>query len=277
MERGYYAEAFENLSSWMLDRTTHPSILWVAGNDDLSDYNHYILYLASDAADHGHWVIDGTAGLVKMSDSELTSIWSGVGLVVSKNPISPNKYAIVQAMHLAARVAGTAGVLILVGWVLNRACQRSTQSMARTRRCFIESICLAAIVGAVGGGGVFPSLSVAGTLQVPPANLRGYPMVSLTEIRTRIAEGQGVLILDVGPPNQFARGHVENAVRIGPGPADSQLYNLVEDVDPSTHIVVFCTLGRCGAAATIANRLKELTGRPVEILRVACRIKCLQN
>ncbi len=74
-----------------------------------------------------------------------------------------------------------------------------------------------------------------------------YTKISAVEAKTIIDEKEDVLILDVRMPEEFAEGHLENALLIPDYELDTRAEEELSDKDAL--ILVYCRSGRRSAAA----------------------------
>jgi hypothetical protein len=89
-DHGLHAFAFANGNIAILSAASHPVILHVESQAGTSRYDHFVLYL-------GHrgdklLILDTTAPpgepAREVDDRDLSLIWDGAGIVISKNPIT---------------------------------------------------------------------------------------------------------------------------------------------------------------------------------------------
>lgn len=74
------------------------------------------------------------------------------------------------------------------------------------------------------------------------------PQVTAEELRQRLAAGEGLTILDVREPHEFARGHIPGALLVPLGRLEGSLGELRRRVREGD-VVVVCRSGNRSAAA----------------------------
>jgi rhodanese-related sulfurtransferase len=80
----------------------------------------------------------------------------------------------------------------------------------------------------------------------------GFYSVKAPDLNTEIASGEGLIIVDIRTPQEFAEGHIEGALNI---PVTELLANLSQLPDKAAKIVVLCKSGHRGAMALMALRM----------------------
>jgi rhodanese-related sulfurtransferase len=75
--------------------------------------------------------------------------------------------------------------------------------------------------------------------------------VSAAEAKELIA--QGYVVLDIRDPDEFERGHLDNAIHVSRGRLESQISEVIPDKD--TPILCHCAGGNRGALATDTLRI----------------------
>ena len=74
-----------------------------------------------------------------------------------------------------------------------------------------------------------------------------YTKISAMEAKALIDEAEGAIVLDVRTPEEFAEGHLENALLIPEYELDKRAE--AELIDKDALILVYCRSGRRSAAA----------------------------
>lgn len=103
---------------------------------------------------------------------------------------------------------------------------------------------------------LLPTLLLFGTLAAVPALRAGEPAdVTIDKAAALLASGETITVLDVRTPEEFAGGHLEDAVNVdfNGGDFEAQLAKL----DPSKPYLVHCAAGgRSGKAMELFKKLK---------------------
>ena len=114
---------------------------------------------------------------------------------------------------------------------------RSSKSSIRTS--IIVSFAILALI--TGIGACSPNTSLASTTAPVLASERITPL----DYQHRFGDGSPHLLIDVRTPEEFASGHIQNAVNISVETLQARL----EEVPSGTSVVVYCRSGNRSASA----------------------------
>ena len=83
---GGYAEAMEQLTAASLQASSHPIILHVRRPGHNAPYAHWVLFLGVEQGKAR--IVDPPTAVQLIPFADLLSLWDGVGLVVSREPVN---------------------------------------------------------------------------------------------------------------------------------------------------------------------------------------------
>jgi rhodanese-related sulfurtransferase len=85
--------------------------------------------------------------------------------------------------------------------------------------------------------------------------------ISRDELRRKIDDGEGFVLIDALAPMSFAHSHLPGAINLPPEWVDERGPGRIPDLQ--TEIVVYCSSPTCDSSIAVANRLVELGYRNV--------------
>lgn len=270
-KQGIYAKCYGNMTWRQLFEAAEPMVLHFRGSGD-RDFNHWVAFLGAEGK-HVR-IIDIPHELVFFSIAELLAHWDGTAVVLSKNPIREDMIWRKRFDYLSIAMCLLGGVFLIKTFMRS---DKIEHSGTPTRSLLIKKLCVQTIsfFGIVGFVAIlFHSVTDIGFLKNPAAvaevTHRYYtvdvPEISLREMK-RIAESKNTFIFDTRYRNDFQHGAIPNATNL---PIDSSLgerKTILNGIDKSAKIILYCQSSRCGFADEIASFLKFNNYRNVFIFR----------
>jgi rhodanese-related sulfurtransferase len=258
-DAGLHAEVLRRANTRMLRACSNPVLLHVKGSDVSRDYDHYLLFLATQGQQAQ--VYDPPRPVKLMSFNELVSRWDGKGLVVSREPVQ-----LAGLVHReTARLFLVAGAAIVLLFLVSRVHSRIPQPrilsgvFGRAGLSGAQAGALAAI--ALGIGLVCHSVTEAGFLAYPAgvaATQRAHASDFIPRIDLPTAQRwheRGAIFIDARLKPDFDAGHVERAISIPVDANDVVRRKAVKDLCQGDSIVVYCQSESCSFAEVVAAKL----------------------
>jgi rhodanese-related sulfurtransferase/predicted double-glycine peptidase len=232
---GLQAVAMEQLTAGSLRAIDRPVILHVRRPGFGTQYAHWVLFLGMDG-DQAR-IVDPPNDVQSFNFAELLSLWDGIGIIVSDQPIRT------WPIRIMAYVEQGIVFLLVLGsvWILG-------QMSKNRRRWRIVGLMMASLVGCL----AFHLWHEDGMLRNSAAVAQvkfQYHMPTLDEIATQeVAERLGqpdVTIIDARFADDYAYGHVPGAINI---PIYSSLVDRSQALAniPKWHqVIVYCQSRNC--------------------------------
>jgi rhodanese-related sulfurtransferase len=263
-DRGLYAEPMGRMSCAMLQHVHCPVILHV--KNDLTtakEYNHWILFMGTE--DGKARIYDGVSPVEMVEFADLAAHWDGVGLLISTAPLSTSSLWLVTSAQFAFYAASCAAVVALLLWLQLRWINKPhwTSWSGGWRRCVCELAMLIALALVLGTG--FRWVHAGGFLSHAPAvaaiqdmHLGGFlPRVKVEDI-PQLMHTKGVIVVDARYPQDFANGHLAEAVNIPPNASPEECQNALAGVPTSKRLLLYCQSNGCPYSEMVARKLMAL-------------------
>lgn len=264
LENGAHARPVEGLSATTLRAVNTPIILHVRRPGRNMPYLHWVLFLGVDG--DNALIVDPPFDEERISFSELLALWDGVGLVVSRQPITRGQLfwsSWVEQGILVALVAALIGGARL----LARRGRAGTRGRLKAAGRYALRI-----VGLAGGAALLAGLWHA----VHDEGFRGnrpalalvagqhfdvpHRIVTVEQIATIQSEA-GVTVIDARLPRDYASGHIPTAVSLPITAGLAERGQVLANVPPTNRVVVYCQSEACVWGDAIATDL-VLRGYP---------------
>jgi rhodanese-related sulfurtransferase len=234
-----------NLSKLDLLAVGHPVIANVKQSPNATVFDHWVCVLYADG---GLQVFDGPAGAVEMTFAEFLPLWSGYGVIASRE----GTHTLWATWILRASV-------LLVFAVVGIVCWQVTAQMDWFRARSWSRLAATTLGLAIVGNSLFTDAGdlfgrFGGTGPVPGQPHR---VADLDELRHCVSEQTHVLI-DARYQHTFERGAIEGAVNVPVEVSPIALRGLLRDVDRSTPILIYCHSEGCEFDAIVADKLNAL-------------------
>jgi rhodanese-related sulfurtransferase len=261
---GMNAAAFENMSLRALKKLPCHAILLVRNDAYISrSYDHYVLYLGEKSGNAS--ILDPPNPCEEIPLASLASLWSGAGILVSRQPINSSGIfgftsdtllmLTVVLVFLAALLTG-AGLKLL----------RPARFGRRLLKHGAEAAAIAVTTSVVAVG--FHAFALDGLIRNKnesdvvrelyyPSNL---DYVAFQEVR-KLYEGKDVTIIDARRLSDYRNGHIPGAINIPITDSSQENIQRCLNSEPkSRRVVVYCQSGGCPYASIVARRLKNYCG-----------------
>lgn len=256
-DRGYQSVYSSTLTKWEIASLGLPLILHVRSTPDAPFPDHWICVMCDKAGVH---VFDGRAGQKTVTLADVLSTWDGNCIVVGTS------YAIVCERILSVRVAFISVVCVGIGilCVAARKCVVLWPKQLLSQVAIIGAVSLAcAVIGNAFLADISQFRRIAQISQQPFLNPHLKEM-TLDKIVEAGAE-PSILLLDATSPATFNESHIPGAVNLPAETPESELAVIMNGVDRSTPVVVYCWSRYCGFDEFVARRLVRLGFRDVSI------------
>jgi rhodanese-related sulfurtransferase len=257
-DHGLHAQLLGNLTSRELRSSPYPIILHVKSAADIKLYDHYFLCLGAD--DNSAFIYDPPKPIQRISFSDLATLWDGVGLVVSANPISTRaifwpSWRIMIGFIVLATVAGACWHLHAKGRLSSNAGQHLS-ARRRLSAALIQCCQLATV--ALFFGILYHLLTNEGLLASSSAVeniVQAHGVGFLDKLSTKGAQRaieRNALVVDARYSHDYEAGHINGAINISIGTELEDRQKAVAQVPKTSRIVIYCQSNKCPYASQIA-------------------------
>lgn len=246
---GAHAEAMEGLTASALRGSQHPIILHVRRPGLKTPYAHWILFLGVEG-DKAR-IVDPPHEVQLLPFAELLSLWDGVGLVVSREPV--------QTWPVRAAAWFEQGVFLLLVAALLGAARFATGGASTARRpsvfpaLLLLAVGLAAVSHLVHDEGFFRNRSAVAQVVGRHFEPR-LPSLSVAEVESMLGQPD-VTVIDARYPNAYKHGHLSGAVNLPIYAGLVERADVLAAVKPTDRVVVYCQSENCPWGEVIASDL----------------------
>jgi len=255
-DQGLAALAFNSLSLSDALSLGRPVILHVAGGDDPTDFDHYVV--AVDNNDGAVAFVDGPSGLQYLSLSELENIWSGTGIIVLRS-----KWEVYTSwIRLRSIPVIVLSILFLVVLTYGRVTRCNKPTTSASPSTFLRDSLTQAIKICILPICIGMALFIAdapATTSIQSVSVSWPPDVEVvsTDQLPDLLKNEDPLILDVDHPFQYSEGHLDGAINIDPRNMSGS-WDEVETLLKSRRPILLCsTQGRSEDAIAMGQRLND--------------------
>jgi rhodanese-related sulfurtransferase len=259
---GAYAEPMGGLNAAALRVARHPIILHVRRPGKGTPFLHWVLFLGVDQ-DQAR-IVDPPNSVDVMSFAQLLSLWDGIGLVISKEPLEMGSVRWSSWLAQGAVLLLVAAALGVVH-ALRRLRKQALPSPAPGRiGSLVRPIRGSVMLLGVGCGlgilcdwlnpeGFF--LNRTAVAQVVGRHFEpSLPLLSVAEVAAEL-RSQDSTIIDARLPADFEAGHLEGAINLPVFAGPIEREKLLASVNPAHRIVVYCQSDRCTWSHAVASDL----------------------
>ena len=257
---GLYTNPVSRMTCAMLREAGSPVILHVRPKLGAVDYSHWIVFMGTE---------DGKAIIYDDWKEELIAFgnlalrWDGVGLIISKAPISTSHLKIVA---LAAYVSyvGIASIVVALTYLLQRMAARvfRGQPVAPWLSALGQSAAL--VVLAACCGFAFRYTNPSGYLDDPVmvAGVQNHhwagflPVINAHEA-DELLGNQDATFVDARSLDDFNAGHIDGAISVPSNVSPADLLQKLSAVPKSERFVVYCQFDGCSYGNEVAKRLDD--------------------
>jgi len=254
---GFRALPLKNLSTRTALRCPYPLIISVRSTPSASAPNHYWVILPRKEGPSV--VLDALHGRAVNPEQLSRGHWSGVGLVISRDPVNTGRVFVWDYV-----LVGALGMVVLaIGEILRRHMKRTSAgprplaSMATLARIVaIVTLSFVAAVGYHGATGAGSFLNDAATLdEIQNRHLADLlPLVTADGLEA--ARRSGAVVVDARIAPDYAHGHVPSAINLPPGSSPEQCAQALAAYPREVRIVVYCQSSGCPYATKVAVALR---------------------
>jgi rhodanese-related sulfurtransferase len=78
-------------------------------------------------------------------------------------------------------------------------------------------------------------------------------------------QAQSALFVDARAPEEYAEGHIPGALNIPPDDFENRVLDNIDRIEGAPAIIAYCPSIECWDAVEIAERLREVTDRPIYV------------
>ncbi len=247
----------ERLTSSDLRFLDGPAILHVRAHDWSQTYDHWFVYLGFEG--HVVLVADGVAGLRRIPVADLSRLWSGGAIVVTRGDYSGKRVLFFRVIELSGYALAIAASLALMRVFLCSVLQ------LRSGAPFVQAMMI--LIAAAVVGLMLHFIAPTGFLRSPQSarvveewNTSAFlKTVTVSELRSILDRKENPGIVDARSQVQFDAGHIPGAQLWSPFDVlDDRVPAFVGRLDPRRSIIVYCSNPKCPAANIVAQRLRRL-------------------
>jgi rhodanese-related sulfurtransferase len=267
---GVYVEPLSRMTCAMLRQIHAPVILHVKSDLQAKEYNHWMLFMGTDAGKAK--IYNGDQPATTIGFDEIDARWDGTGLLVSGAPVNTAGLwvaALSPYLLYAGAIAFVIGLLSLV--------EQRWRNVAESRRGAVVK-CLAQAAGLLliitGAGAAYRFTSDQGFLSSPAAvaavqdnHFENFVPKMKTDEVARLLGGSDVVIVDARVPGDYNAGHLKGAINIPVDtPAKEVAQNLVH-VPKTSRVIVYSHSSGCPYGGRVAREVMALGYHNVAIFK----------
>lgn len=258
-DRGFHTLAVSGITETLLKGSPHPIILSTRKNSRSVSPDHYVLFIRP--VEGGARVLDAPNPVRTVSYAELLSQCTGVGLVVSPDPIEASAIFGGARRRVVVIALGVLAGAVVVAHLARSRPQRVTDeplrvALARFAARSSKQAALLALIALAGGGLLHVALDEQG-----PGSARGRTGNPATRIEfermVRLVGDSDVVIVDARHPADFEEGHIRGAINVPPDMPDADRRALMGGVRRDARIAVYCQSNGCPYADAVSAALRE--------------------
>ena len=266
---GFSAVPLTGLTVGFVKHAKYPIILSVRSKPSVPDADHYWVVLPAKNGD-AH-LVDAMYGQTEEWGSLSRGQWSGVGVVISQQPLSlasiyGGHFAFVAVVCAAALAAGALLRILFSGRRPSK--QRTSNLMQHL------AMSCATVGGACLLSFAYHVSTADGSFINDEEAVRAVQLRHIGSILpTRTAEdlagtsGNAPILVDARWQAQYVAGHIGDALNLPPDVTTTQFAETVEGIDPGKEVIVYCDNVRCAYAGMIAGKFWEAGYRNIGIYR----------
>jgi rhodanese-related sulfurtransferase len=251
-DHGVFAQGLAGLTGASLRTAEHPIILHVRRPGQGTTFNHWVLFLGCEG--NTARIVDPPQPVELVPMAELLAHWDGVGLVVSREPLT------VGTLSGAAWIeAGFVVVLLFLLMALARFVMADSWISRRAGMVGRVIILIAvAVLAAVAWHSIYEDGILANPTAVGHVAVRHFtpelPTLDIDAVQALVGR-PGVTFIDARYPQHYAAGHLPGAVNL-PIIANLALRReVIATIPQGNTIVVYCQSARCRWSHAIATDL----------------------
>lgn len=256
---GAHCVRFNNLTVDALKTANSPFILHLNRSLDQTTSRHWVAFLG-DNQGKAH-LFDASDGFLTVDYATLLAEWDNVGLSVSRE----KKWALSYVEVYMRQFAFVLGILVF--FLFNDQLANALFPRNQIKRLAYHFITIFLL------GFISHRLLPEGLIRNPSAKAivdtrhfrDNIPSINLEELMRRLSSDEGVQLVDARLPDAFRIGTIPGSVNLPVNSNHSKFYTLVENLDNSQSVVVFCQSEYCAWGDIIAKRLVSIGFPRVEV------------
>jgi rhodanese-related sulfurtransferase len=254
-DRGAHARGVEGLTAASLRAADHPIILHVRRPGLGTPFNHWVLFLGCEG--NAARVVDAPHPVELLPISELLAHWDGTGLVVSREPVAVGAVAWAAWGEAVLLIVPLFLVMLLIRSVsTGRPTSGGRRLLAFARRTI--AVLAFAVVAAVSWHLIHDDGLLANPTAVAHVAVRHFapevPVVDAGRVAALVGK-PGVTVLDVRYPEDYAAGHLPEAVNLPIIAGFAQRREVVGRIPRGNTVVVYCQSRSCKWSHSVAADL----------------------
>ena len=229
-----------------------PMVLHVMSEGQVEGYNHWILYLGTNAEGISQ-VVDTPGSVLEIPVSQILGRWDGNAVIVRpKSTISENSQTSVRILFSCLFLAISFAVVSIFRRIL------SHESVSHFMVIVSLSAVLLATYIAVSKGSLFISRGTSKYLD-EAFNKGQFDELFIDDIKRITSNANSEwLVIDARDAHQFSQGSIPRAVNVPYDLEASSLSAIFENTPRDTKIVVFCTRKECFFDSFLGIRISAL-------------------
>ncbi len=266
---GLHIKPISGMTCRMLRHLHWPVILHVKSRAGLAAYDHWLLFAGEEGSRAR--IYNGTNPLALMDFDSLAASWDGVGLIVSREPISLGSVYLDWAVqYLIYFAAGLWAVLLLR--VFNRRLSRAAlrgkagATWCAARQALVLLLCAFVISWADAPlcGYLSDADAIAAIQEQRHASF--LPHVRDSEL-LQLLQSPAVTLIDARSPEDFEAGHLPGAISIPFSLAKSEIKERLRGLSTSEQLLVYCHSNGCPYSEVVAREVSSFGFGSVSLFR----------
>ncbi|MDZ4658733.1 MAG: rhodanese-like domain-containing protein [Bythopirellula sp.] len=247
---GGKAQIVSRLSSFDLGQVDCPVIANIRSTPTEKQFNHWVVAIKDK---DGVIIFDGTNQESRLLTAEFLGVWSGLGILVSRegeNPLLSVWLGRLAVLQIALIGCGLVGSFPSFRINLNR---------LRSSNQVLLIVAAAALLAGLGNAVMAdPENHLRGVVVATSAHAaNGFRLGTLAEAEDA-SKDSSKLLIDARRERDFEAGSLLGAINIPVSASQWSIRDYLENVGRETPIVVFCQSSRCGYDEAVATNLVNL-------------------
>lgn len=259
---GAYGLPLQGLTATALRASSYPIVLHVRRPGKDTQFLHWVLYLGTEGENAR--ILDPPDEVMLLPFAQLMSLWDGLGLVVSKEPVATASLLwpswIEHAVLLLVAGLLVRGVFMLFHWgPKNRTAGSVTTTcpsggaIRRTLGLVVALMLLTCIYHLLIPEGFF--LNRVALAEVAARHFEPrFPEVSVSEVAEMLGRSN-VTLVDARMPRDYRSGHLPNAVNISITAGMHEKEQKYANIDSESFIIVYCQSKGCQWSHAVGSDL----------------------
>lgn len=258
-----YAVPVAGIDEGFLKSSRHPVILHVKSTYRSAEADHYVVILRSDGDQFR--VLDPPGPVETLSASELLLRSDGLGLVISKDPISSGSVLLARRLIVGILAAALfLGCLLWATFQTDEIRSNGGNAVYAKRAASQAGII---ILFSCATGFIAKSVTHASASPAWASSAgRDFALISFEQLKDRLNQHRGIII-DARHTEDFDAGHIEGAINIPVDMSEGERRRVLASVSKETPVAIYCQSSGCPYSGEVAAMLETDGYQSLSIFR----------